>query len=219
MSKNHNFKNLTNQKFGYLTPLYIDEARTNSKHTYWFCVCVCGKTRSLQTHQLTSGKVTSCGCHNPRFLLHEEIVKRKRLYNIYCGMIARCYHSQSISYKYYGGKGITVCDEWKDSFKAFALWAESNGYNDNLSIDRINNTKGYSPDNCRWIPKNHQQNNRSSCVYYTHNGEKHTMIDWCKILHFDYTLAQSRRKEAKRKNIEDTFEYVFAPKKRVHKSK
>lgn len=213
MQRNVNFKDLTNQKFGYLTAISIDETKTTSHHVYWICECTCGNKRSLQTYQLTSGKVTSCGCQNPRFKKHFMISKRKRMYSLYCSMIARCYNPKSISYPYYGNKGITVCDEWKDDFNSFAEWAETNGYNDTLSIDRIDNSKGYCPSNCRWIPLIEQANNRTTSVSYIHNGETHNLKEWCRILNFDYTLAKSRRKEAKKKNISPTFEYVFAPPK------
>lgn len=215
MKRNSNFKNLTNMTFGYLTALYVDEDKVN-KHKgniYWFCQCVCGKTRSLQTAQLTTGKVTSCGCKNPRTLKSKIISNRKRMYSIYNSMVARCTNPKSISYKYYGAKGITVCDEWKNSFNSFALWAEDNGYDDTLSIDRIDNFKGYSPSNCRWIPLYKQFENTTKSVKYTHNGQTHNLKEWCTILDFDYTLAKSRRKMAKKNKIDPTFEYVFAPKK------
>lgn len=207
------FKDLTNQKFGYLTAICLDSQKANKGHKYWICRCDCGKTRSLQTAQLTSGKVTSCGCQNPRSKKHSIIKDYRRLYSVYSSMIARCHNPKSISYKYYGGKGITVCDEWKNSFENFSKWSELNGYNDTLSIDRIDNSKGYCPSNCRWIPLSEQSNNKSTTVQYTHNGETHNLKEWSRILNFDYTLAKSRRKEAKRKNLSPTFEYVFAPPK------
>lgn len=209
------FKNIQGQKFGYLTALFVDSSR-KSDHTYWICQCDCGKTRSLQLHQLTSGKVTSCGCHNHgRVHISQE---QKRIYNVYSSMIARCYNPKSISYKYYGNKGIYVCDEWKNSFQCFVQWAFSNGYNDSLSIDRIDNSRGYEPSNCRWIPLSSQQENRTNNVCYTHNNETHTQTEWCRILNFSPVLAKSRRKEAKKKGIEPTFEYVFAPSKH-HRTK
>jgi hypothetical protein len=213
MSKNANFKNLLNQKFGYLTAISIDETKSNSNHTYWNCKCICGKIRSLQTCQLTSGKVTSCGCKNLRSIKSSLIQKHRRLYSVYSSMIARCHNPNAISYKYYGAKGITVCDEWKNNFKSFVKWALSNGYNDTLSIDRINNSKGYLPTNCRWVPLSEQSKNKKTSVSYTHNGETHNLKDWCKILDFNYDLAKSRRQYAKKKNIEPSFDYVFsAPK-------
>jgi hypothetical protein len=219
MSKNVNFKDLSNQKFGYLTAISIDETKTNSNHTYWNCKCICGNFRSLQTYQLTSGKVTSCGCKNPHRRKNSLISNHKRMYSVYSTMIARCHNPNSISYKYYGAKNIFVCDEWKNDFSTFVEWADNNGYNDSLSIDRIDNTKGYSPDNCRWIPLADQSKNKTTSVSYTHNGETHNMKEWCAILHFDYALAKSRRKTAKIKHIEPTFEYVFSAPKFTKKKK
>lgn len=210
---NKTFKNLTNQKFGYLTAICLDSKKSTKDHKYWICRCDCGKTRSLQTSQLTTGKVTSCGCQNQRAKKHSIIKDHRRLYSIYSSMIARCHNPKSISYKYYGGKGITVCDEWKNSFENFSKWSNLNGYNDTLSIDRKDNSKGYCPSNCRWIPLSEQSNNKTTTVQYTHNGETHNLKEWSRILNFDYTLAKSRRKEAKRKNLSPTFEYVFAPPK------
>lgn len=217
MANHTNFKDLTGQTFSFLTVIRLDKIKSSSEHSYWICKCDCGKIRSLQTYQLTSGKVTSCGCQNPRTKKHLIIQKRKRLYSLYSSMIARCHNPKSISYKYYGQKGISVCDEWKNSFDIFAEWAKNNGYSDSLSIDRIDNSKGYFPDNCRWIPLKEQSNNKTTSVSYTHNGETHNLKEWCKILNFDYALAKSRRKVAKRKSITPTFEYVFTPAK-FHKS-
>lgn len=210
MSKNHNFKDLHNQTFGYLTAISVDETKTTTSVTYWNCRCVCGNTRSLQTYQLTSGMVTSCGCQNPRKKKGNIIGQSKRLYSIYCSMLARCFNPKSISYRYYGAKWITVCDDWKNSFIAFSKWSKCNGYNDTLSIDRIDNSLGYFPSNCRWVEMSEQYKNKSTSVSYTHNGETHNLKEWCDILGFDYTLAKSRRKYAKQKNIEPSFEYVFA---------
>lgn len=214
MPRNGNFKDLTNRTFGYLTAICVDEERTTPKRLYWFCRCICGNTRSLQTHQLTSGKVTSCGCKNTRVRSSPEVVfRRKRMRSIYSSMIARCHNPNCIGYKYYGYKGITVCDEWKNSFISFAEWAESNGYNDTLSIDRIDNSKGYCPSNCRWIPLSEQAKNMTTTVQYTHNGETHNLKDWCHILNFDYCLAKARRQYAKRKKVDPSFEFVFSPPK------
>lgn len=213
MSKNVNFKNLSNQQFGYLTAISIDETKTTPNHTYWNCKCVCGKIRSLQTYQLTSGKVTSCGCKNTKTKLSEYLSDKKRLYSVYGAMIARCHNPKSISYKYYGLKGIQVCDEWRKDFKAFATWSYANGYNDTLSIDRIDNSKGYAPKNCRWVTMREQSLNKSTSVTYIHNGKTLNMSEWCKELNFPYDLAKSRRKQAKKYGIEPTFEYVFAPPK------
>lgn len=208
------FKDLTGLKFGYLTALYPDKTKRKAHSTYWMCRCDCGKTRLLQSYQLTSGKVTSCGCKNMRTLKHNIICQNKRLYSLYTSMIARCHNPKSISYKCYGAKGISVCHEWKTNFESFLCWSMKNGYADNLSIDRIDNSKGYEPSNCRWVTFREQYINKTNNAVYIHNNETHTMKEWCDILNFSYTLAKSRRKQAKKKNIEPSFEYVFAPIKR-----
>ena len=211
MQRNVNFKDLTGQTFGYLTALYVDESKTTPKHLYWFCKCVCGKTRSLQTNQLTMNRVTSCGCMNQRQIKHINISSHKRIYSIYNAMLSRCHNPNNTAFNSYGGKGIAVCEEWRSDFNTFKEWALNNGYSDTLSIDRIDNSKGYSPDNCRWIPLREQQFNRSNNVYYTHNGETHIVFEWADILGLSRELIKSRRKTAKRKNIEPTFEYLFRP--------
>lgn len=214
MKRNCNFKDIANVKFGYLTAISVDESKSTPHTKYWFCQCVCGNTRSLQTYQLTSGKVTSCGCKNKRTQLSNYLANRKRMYSIYNSMISRCYNPKVTSYNYYGAKGITVCNEWRNSFKSFAEWSEKNGYNDSLSIDRIDNSQGYSPSNCRWVELSEQFRNKTTSVSYTFNGETHNLKEWCEILNFDYELAKSRRKEAKKKNIVPSFDFVFAPKRR-----
>lgn len=106
----------------------------------------------------------------------------KRIQSIWWGMIERCYRPNARSYKWYGAKGITVCDEWKD-FKAFEAWALSVGYENNLSIDRIDNSKGYSPDNCKWVPLCEQNKNRTNSIRITINGETKILADWARIYH------------------------------------
>ena len=213
MRRGSNFKDLTNQTFGYLTVLCIDDIKSSPKHIYWLCQCECGKQRSLQTSQLTCKKVTSCGCHNPRTILGNAIKPNKRLFSIYTSMLARCNNPKNTSYKYYGGKGIKVCSEWENDFNAFASWSHEHNYNDTLSIDRIDNLKGYEPSNCRWVTLKDQSKNKSTSIAYTHNGETHNMKEWCEILKFSYVVAKSRRREAKRHCVEPTFEYIFAPRK------
>ena len=106
----------------------------------------------------------------------------KRIQCIWWCMIERCYRPNARSYKWYGAKGITVCDEWKD-FKAFEAWALSAGYKNNLSIERIDNSKGYSPDNCKWIPLCEQNKNRTNTVRITINGETKILADWVRVYH------------------------------------
>ena len=111
--------------------------------------------------------------------------ERKRLRSIYNGMRLRCYNENSINYKYYGGKGVTICDEWLLSFENFFDWAINNGYNENLTIDRIDSEKEYSPDNCKWSTKKEQAYNRSISVKLTLNGRTMYMTEWAEELGID----------------------------------
>ena len=118
--------------------------------------------------------------------------ERNRLYGIWRHMIDRTTNPKHESYKNYGGKGVTVCPEWFDSFEAFYEWAMKNGYQDDLTIDRIDNNGNYEPSNCRWADWNTQANNRSYCVNITYKGETHTLMQWCKILNLHYPAIRSR---------------------------
>lgn len=104
-----------------------------------------------------------------------------RIDNIYKGMISRCYHPANNRYARYGGCGITVCDEWLEDKTKFFDWAFRNGYQDDLTIDRIDNNGNYSPNNCRWVSQKVQQNHRSNNRKLTCRGESHTLGEWSSI--------------------------------------
>lgn len=106
---------------------------------------------------------------------------RKRLHRIYRNMIERCSGGQERFYRNYVQRGITICDEWIKNFDSFFEWAISNGYKPNLSIDRIDNSKGYSPDNCRWATQKQQMNNYRDNVIMTLDGVSHTLSEWSEI--------------------------------------
>lgn len=115
----------------------------------------------------------------------------QRLYNIWHNIKKRCYYSGATSYKYYGAKGIKVCDEWINNYDAFAEWAIANGYNENLTIDRIDSNGNYSPENCRLATSRQQAYNRSTNHIMTYKGETHALTEWAEILGMNYrTLAR-----------------------------
>lgn len=117
---------------------------------------------------------------------------RKRLKSIYRGMKSRCYNKNSINYKYYGGKGVIICEDWLSSFENFYEWAISNGYNKELTIDRIHSEKGYSPDNCKWSTKKEQCYNRSMSVKLTLNGKTMYLTQWAEELNIDKKILSWR---------------------------
>jgi len=104
-----------------------------------------------------------------------------RLYYIHKTMLARCYNPKAKGYERYGGRGITVCEQWRKDRVSFFSWALKNGYDENLTLDRIDNSKGYYPENCRWLSMKQQANNRRSNHIITINGEKHTISEWAEI--------------------------------------
>lgn len=118
-------------------------------------------------------------------------MKHSRLYNIWCNMKARCNNPNHTYYANYGGKGITVCDEWND-FISFQEWALKNGYSDALTIDRIEVNEGYSPDNCRWASMKVQENNRSNNRLITFNGITMSVAKWAEKSGVPYKTLYTR---------------------------
>ena len=116
----------------------------------------------------------------------------KRIYSIWHNMKNRCYYKKCEKYKYYGGRGITVCDEWKNNFKKFHDWAINNGYKDNLSIDRIDCSLNYCPENCRWVDMEMQNNNTSKNHYIYYNGETKTASEWAKKFNIHRCVFNNR---------------------------
>jgi len=156
---------LTGMKFGKLTAIEPTDKRNKSGNILWKCICDCGKTTFADAHSLKRGNTKTCGCSRkqprPNRKKYGSIGINTRLYRIWSNMKTRCTNSHS-QYKYsrYGGRGISVCEEWMNDFESFKNWAVSHGYSDSLTLDRIDNDGNYGPDNCRWATMSEQCFNR-----------------------------------------------------------
>lgn len=209
-----NVKNdLTGQRFGRLTVIGVDDR--NTRKTYYYCKCDCGNVKSIRSDSLISGAIRSCGCikkEQDRINLeanHSHKMSCTRPYMIWQGMKKRCYYQNDVRYSDYGGRGITVCDEWRNSFTAFYEWSLANGYSDDLTIDRIDNDKGYYPENCRWSSKKEQARNRRSNISIKIGNATKTLTEWCEIFDVDFTTVVARYKRGNCKTIDDLFKSVI----------
>ena len=187
------FANLVNERFERL--LVVKRSETDL--TKWECLCDCGKTILARTDSLRSRNTRSCGCLR-RESSNQNGLDRKTHgmshtveYHAWFDIIGRCFNENYANYKYYGVRGITVCDEWKDSFEAFYRDMGPRP-GDGYSIDRRENDKGYCKDNCRWATEIEQKNNTSRNVFYIYNGVAKTLPAWCRELGLKLGTIRSR---------------------------
>ena len=149
----------------------------------WLCKCDCGNYVTVRAYSLKNN-TRSCGC------LQKELTSMSKkthglskniLYSVMYSIKNRCYNKNEPSYKYYGKRGIIICNEWKNNFISFYNWAINNGYKKGLTIDRIDVNGNYEPNNCRWITIQEQQKNKRNTVYIKYNKQIHTLEEWAKI--------------------------------------
>lgn len=160
----------------------------------WKCQCDCGKIVYTTGHVMKSGSSRSCGC------LFREVVEKNnkihgetgtRLYNNWKGMLQRCRDKNYAYYNDYGGRGIKVCDQWKQ-FVPFRNWALANGYKDGLTIERVDNNGNYEPENCKWVTRKEQGNNRRTNHLITFNGKTQNIAQWSEETGLPFQLIIER---------------------------
>ena len=184
---------MTGKKIGKLT--VIEKVGAWDKQIWWRCKCECGTEKVISGATLRRGKTQSCGCvyrASRKEVAHKSIAKIKhgdsfgRLYFVWNSMKARCYNPNDTSFSHYGGRGISVCDEWKSDYSAFKTWAIQNGYDETArrgecTIDRIDPDGNYCPSNCRWTNSIVQANNKRCAPHITINNETHTPAEWSRL--------------------------------------
>jgi hypothetical protein len=146
---------ITGRRFGKLIASSYSGKDKNS-NKLWLCQCDCGGGKIVRYAHLKSLHITSCGCLKGEVLVARNLShgeSRTKLYSRYSGMIARCENPKHISWSCHGGRGITVCDEWRKDYMSFKTWSEESGFKPDLILDRNDGDKGYSPDNCRWVTR------------------------------------------------------------------
>ena len=172
-----NAKDISGMKFGRLTAISLHHS--NKGRCYWKCICECGNEAIVRESSLMRGDTKSCGCLKKETLLHATHgMTGSRLYRIWKGMKDRCLNPNSKYKKRYHDRGIGVCDEWTRDFINFYEWAMKNGYEDTLTLDRIDNDGNYCPENCRWATAKEQSNNRNNNVFLEFDGENRTISEW-----------------------------------------
>lgn len=169
---------ITGKKWGKLTAVSV------VKGNHWLFKCDCGNTQEFPASAVMREHTVQCHECKLKMLKRNSTKHNKtdtRLHRIWRAMKSRCNNKNYWAYKWYGAKGVSVCDEWKDDFMTFYNWAMSNGYSENLTIDRISCDGNYEPNNCRWISQSEQMQNMSNRVYVTFNGESKTLIGWARF--------------------------------------
>lgn len=190
---NPNIKDITGDRFGRLTVLALTPKRHN-RCAIWLCRCDCGKVVEVQGSYLRNGDTQSCGClHDETAAEHGRTAMRThggyndRLHRVWTDMLTRCRNPHCKAYPNYGGRGIKVCQEWEQSYKAFKDWANLHGYDENApygecTIDRIDVNGDYCPSNCRFIPLSAQSRNMTTNRNITVGGETKCIAAWAEIL-------------------------------------
>lgn len=197
--KGNGLQDLTGQRFGRLVAIKLSEKRVGRK-TFWDCLCDCGDKKTIRTDSLKDASVRSCGClkkeQDKKNLPNGQGVvthglSKERIYRTWKGMKRRCENEDDERYASYGGRGIKICDEWQDVI-TFNDWAQNNGYNENLTIDRIDVNGNYEPSNCRWATWSEQSKNKQNTIRVEYNGKTQSIDEWCEELNLNPNTIRNR---------------------------
>ena len=213
---NRKYKIEVGQKIKQLTMLEEISERKNCEIIGLF-LCECGNTKKISIKSVCIGRTVSCGCksqkRNKMGINLKHGCSKDRLYNIWEHMRRRCYNVKTKYYKYYGGRGITVCDDWKNDFTKFKEWATNNGYEEHLTIERKDVNKGYYPNNCCWITLGQQRSNRTDTIKYKAFDEEKLLSYWAKDDRCIVSYETLRRRVSKGWNVEKAMTtYIRKPK-------
>ena len=187
------FNDLTGRLFGRLTAIEPTPSHGKNSAMMWVCKCECRGTAIVRGTDLVNGHTMSCGCY--RKMQKAMPNGEMRLHRIWANMKQRCMNPKTKDYKHYGGRGITVCDEWKDSFEQFFYWAMTHGYKDGLTIERKDNDGNYCPENCEWIAANRQHRNTRRNRRFIVQGKEFTLTELCRLYGQPRSTVESRLKK------------------------
>lgn len=209
------FKDLTGKRFGRWT--VISRAENKGHHTLWNCVCDCGKRKAVYGCHLVSGLSPSCGCLTRSKigqLNYSHGESKTRLYKIWSGIKTRCNNPKADNFHLYGGRGINICNEWEYSYEAFKKWAVENGYKPSLTIDRIDSSGPYCPENCRWATNKEQSNNTRRTLKIEYNGKNFSIKGLSEYLNLNYNKLYVGIRE-KKMTVEEAIEFAktYKPRK------
>lgn len=214
--RKRNFKDITGKRFGKLVAV---SHRFENGDAIWKCKCDCGSIIEVVSSDLNRGRKTSCGCWTHELIsnaMRKHGLCKTRIWRIWTGMKTRCYNKNDKAYKNYGGRGIAICDEWKEDLTAFSDWAMKNGYRDDLTIERIDVDGNYSPENCKWITLAEQEQNRRNTIFLEYKGEKLRINEWAERYGIDPLILRARL--YKGKGIGEALETPVIPRGKKRKN-
>ena len=183
------FIDISGQRFGKLLVVDLDRRRIEERKKsgkkqilYWNCICDCGNKKSIDSYTIRTGQSQSCGCYGIEQRRKSTTIhglSKGRLKRIYYNMRSRCLNPNTPKFHNYGGRGITICDEWMSGLQVFVEWALNNGYDEKLTLDRIDPDGNYEPSNCRWVDIKTQNYNKRDNRLFEINGDAKTAEEWC----------------------------------------